>query len=70
MYNLRSNLQLGKESTTPLLKSLGFGKSAFGITRKGSRTATPKEDNTRPGGENFQSICGLETCKDKIQEEF
>ncbi|XP_055804190.1 nuclear pore complex protein NUP98B-like isoform X3 [Solanum dulcamara] len=64
----------GNESTTPLLKSSGFGKSAFGINHEGSRTtsyiATPEIDSTRPGGANIQSICGMQTYQDKSHDEL
>ncbi|XP_055803630.1 nuclear pore complex protein NUP98A-like [Solanum dulcamara] len=62
----------GNESTTPLLKSSGFGKSAFGINQKGSRTtsyiASPEIDSIRPGGANIQSICGMQTYQDKSHD--
>jgi len=65
---------LQKESTTPLLKSSGFGKFAFGINQKGSRTTsyipTPEINSTRPGGEEIQSIYGMQICQDKSQEEL
>ncbi|XP_055806245.1 uncharacterized protein LOC129874894 isoform X1 [Solanum dulcamara] len=64
----------GNESTTLLLKSSGFGKSAFGINHEGSRTtsyiATPEIDSTRPGGANIQSICGMQTYQDKSHDEL
>ncbi|KAL3346458.1 hypothetical protein AABB24_025079 [Solanum stoloniferum] len=64
----------GKESTPPFFKSYGFGKSAFGINRKGSRIAsyiaTPESNITGPSGEKIQSICGMQTYKDKSQEEL
>ncbi|KAG5623928.1 hypothetical protein H5410_009146 [Solanum commersonii] len=64
----------GKESTPPIFKSYGFGKSAFGINRKGSRIAsyiaTPENNITGPSGEKIQSICGMQTYKDKSQEEL
>ncbi|KAG5625500.1 hypothetical protein H5410_010718, partial [Solanum commersonii] len=64
----------GKESSTPLLKSSGFGKSAFGIIQKGSRTAsyisTPDIDSTRLDGREIQSICGIQTYQDISQEEL
>ncbi|PHU17415.1 hypothetical protein BC332_13110 [Capsicum chinense] len=61
----------GKESTIPLFQSSSFGKTTFGINQKGSRTsyiATPEKDSTRPGGEKIQSICGMQTYKDKSHE--
>ncbi|KAH0731936.1 hypothetical protein KY289_003124 [Solanum tuberosum] len=64
----------GKESSTPLLKSSGFGKSAFGINQKRSRTAscvsTPDIDSTRLDGGEVQSICGMQTYQDISQEEL
>nr|XP_019068099.2 nuclear pore complex protein NUP98B-like isoform X4 [Solanum lycopersicum] len=64
----------GKESTTPLLQNSGFGKSAFGINQKGSRTtsyiATPDIDSTCLFGGRIQSICGMQTYQDKSQEEL
>ncbi|KAK4739706.1 hypothetical protein R3W88_003403 [Solanum pinnatisectum] len=62
----------GKESSTPVLKSSDFGKSAFGIIQKGSRTAsyisTPDIDSTRLDGREIQSICGIQTYQDISQE--
>ncbi|XP_055803649.1 uncharacterized protein LOC129872790 [Solanum dulcamara] len=62
------------KSAAPLLKSSGFVKSAFGINQKGSRTAsyiaTPDIDCTIPDGAKIQSICGMQTYKDKSQEEL
>ncbi|KAL3346460.1 hypothetical protein AABB24_025080, partial [Solanum stoloniferum] len=62
----------GKEST--LLQSSGFGKSAFGINQKGSRTtsyiATPDIDNIFFDGGGIQSICGMQTYQHKSQEEL
>nr|AFA41497.1 nucleoporin 98-like protein [Solanum tuberosum] len=63
-----------KKVQHPLLKSSGFGKSAFSISLKGSRTtsyiATPEIDCTRPGGGEIQSICGMQTYQEKSQEEL
>ncbi|PHT56890.1 hypothetical protein CQW23_05376 [Capsicum baccatum] len=65
----------GKESTTPFLKSSGFGMSAFCINQKGSRIAsyiaTPEIGaDTGPSRAKIQSICGMPTYKDKSQEEL
>jgi len=74
VFNLDQICKPGKESTPPFFKRYGFGKSAFGINRKGSRIAsyiaTPENNITGPSGEKIQSICGMQTYKDKSQEEL
>ncbi|KAG5625551.1 hypothetical protein H5410_010769 [Solanum commersonii] len=62
-----------KKVQHPLLKSSGFGKSAFSISLKGSRTtsyiATPEIDCTRPGGGEIQSICGMQKSQEELRFE-
>lgn len=72
------NCDAGAQSTTPTFASTGFGQSAFGGQRGGSRVTsyapTPEPDNSSSGTGGavgkLESISAMPVYKDKSHEEL